>query len=123
MTQEARVVASDQPQALVRILDRDGHPTNAVDAGAPITALVTAYPRTKGERLRAEFRVQHLESGTVVYRCHSQALGADSITIGPEEGIEIEWSMATNLGRGHYAIFCVFSPTTAAGSPYPHLSC
>jgi hypothetical protein len=76
-----------------------------VNGGDPVTVRVTAFP-PRGGKFHTELQVRHLESGTLVYRAQSHAVGAPPVEAGPDGGLEIEWHFDANLGRGHYGVTC-----------------
>jgi len=107
LMQEAKVNEVGGHEVTLRLLDAGGGRVTEVQAGTPLTVRVAAFPPATGERFQSEIQVRHLESGTVMYRCQSHAAGAGPVSTGPEGGIDIEWSLRANLGRGHYAVSCV----------------
>ncbi|MBS1817570.1 MAG: ATP-binding cassette domain-containing protein [Acidobacteria bacterium] len=106
MVQEAKVAEVGRHEVNVQALDADGSPITEVRGGAPITVRVSAYPPPDGRHFYAELQVRHLESGTVIYRCQSRAVGSEPLTLSPGEGLEAAWSIRANLGRGHYGLSC-----------------
>ena len=106
LIQDAKVAELGRHEVTVRTLDARGAQVIEVEAGAPVTVRVTAYPPPTGQRFHAELQVRHLESGTLIYRGQSGAAGAEPLPLQPGGGMEILWSLHANLGRGHYGVSC-----------------
>jgi lipopolysaccharide transport system ATP-binding protein len=107
----AKIVQDSTPQhdrheVTLAVQRPDATPVSEISAGEPIAVKVAARPRVVEARLGAELRIQHLQSGAIVYRAHSGALGAAPIDVSPGGTLEITWSMTANLARGHYGIWC-----------------
>jgi hypothetical protein len=78
-----------------------------VTAGTGLTVQVRAFPPPTGGRFHSELQIRHLESGSVVFRGQSHAVGAEPVPAGDDGFVDIEWRFTGNLGRGHYAVSCV----------------
>lgn len=50
--------------------------------------------------------MRHLESGALIYRCQSRALGLEPVRVDPQAGMEVTWALRANFGRGHYGVSC-----------------
>jgi lipopolysaccharide transport system ATP-binding protein len=107
LVQDAKAAAAGRPEVTVQTRNADGVPINEVEAGAPITVYVTAYPTAHSEWFHAELQIRHLESGAIIYRGQSRPAGAEPLTLQPGAGMEIIWSFYANLGRGHYGVSCI----------------
>ena len=107
LVQETRVSDHGPNAVMVQVLDQKGMPVNEVAAGSPLTVRFTAGQPASGQRFHAELQIRHLESGTIIYRANSLALGSEPVPLGPAERLEVVWSIQTNLARGHYAVACV----------------
>ena len=105
LVQEARAGEHGRHEVSLRIVDAAGLAVVDVEAGRPITVRVIAF-RPPGVQFHSELQFRHLESGTVVYRCQSHAVGAAPVPAGPDGGIDITWTINANFGRGHYAVIC-----------------
>jgi ABC-type polysaccharide/polyol phosphate transport system ATPase subunit len=106
LVQEAKVKELGRHEVNVRITNAHGESVTEVDAGSLLDVHVTGFP-PPGGKFHGELQVRHLESGTVVYRCQSLAVGAPPVELGPDGGVEMDWSIQANLGRGHYGITSV----------------
>jgi len=106
LVQEARSAELGRHEVTVQVLDSRGVAATEVKAGQPVRVKVTAYPPPDGERFYGELQVRHLESGTLIYRGQTRAVGAEPVVLGRGEGMEIVWTLAANLGRGHYGVSC-----------------
>jgi hypothetical protein len=106
MVQETRVAEIGRHEVNVQVLDQQGTPISEVCGGGAIAVRVAAFPPADGNHFYAELQVRHLESGNLIYRCQSRALGAEPVELLPGEGLEAIWSLRANLGRGHYALAC-----------------
>jgi homopolymeric O-antigen transport system ATP-binding protein len=107
LVQEARVDEAGRHEVTLRIEDGNGSALSEIDAGRQMVVRVIGYPPvTAGSAFRAELQVRHLESGTLIYRGQSQAQGAEPVALEQREGLEIEWGLTANLGRGHYSFSC-----------------
>ncbi len=106
MVQDAKVAETGRHEVNVQVLDAAGAVVTDVNGGDPIAVRVQAYPPSDGRHFYAELQVRHLESGTVIYRCQSRAVGAEPLPLQPGEGMEAIWSIRANLGRGHYGLSC-----------------
>jgi lipopolysaccharide transport system ATP-binding protein len=106
LVQEAQAAESDRHEVTVAVTGPGGAPVKDVGAGDPIAVRVFAQPSAGGRGLKAELRIQHLQSGAIIYRGDSQGLGADPVDLAPGGSLEAVWSLTANLGRGHYGISC-----------------
>jgi ABC-type polysaccharide/polyol phosphate transport system ATPase subunit len=106
MVQEAKVAEVGRHEVVLQTLDVTGRTASEVEAGAPLTVRVQAFPPADGRHFYAELQVRHLESGTVIYRGQSRALGVAPLALEAGEGLEVSWSLRANLGRGHYGLSC-----------------
>ncbi|MFN8065262.1 MAG: ABC transporter ATP-binding protein [Vicinamibacterales bacterium] len=106
MVQDAKVAETGRQEIAVQLLDRDRRPVTELSAGDPLTVRVAAYPPPDGRHFYGELQIRHLESGTLIYRCQSRAVGAQPLELTAGQGVELEWRLRVNLGRGHYGVSC-----------------
>jgi ABC-type polysaccharide/polyol phosphate transport system ATPase subunit len=106
LVQEARVAEIGGHDVTIACCDAGtGSAVTEVDAGARVAVKVKALPPPGGAKHHAELQIRHLESGTVIYRCLSQAAGAPAVA-SASGGVEVNWMFTANLGRGHYGVMC-----------------
>jgi lipopolysaccharide transport system ATP-binding protein len=105
LVQETRNAGDAREELVLRLTDLQGAPTSEVNAGAQVRVRVTGGAAA-GSELQTELQVRHLETGTVIYRCQSKAVGAPPIRLKPGQTFEADWVIDANLGRGHYALTC-----------------
>jgi lipopolysaccharide transport system ATP-binding protein len=106
MVQQARLAEVGRHEVTLQALDREGSPVTDMRAGEDIRLRIRAFPPADGRSFYVELHVRHLESGNVIYRCQSRAVGSRPVELAPGEGLEALWSIRANLGRGHYALSC-----------------
>jgi ABC-type polysaccharide/polyol phosphate transport system ATPase subunit len=106
LVQETRVAALGGHEVNVVVTDSSGRQATECDAGVEMGVTITAFPPSTGEQFYAELQVRHLESGSLVYRCQSRALGLEPVHIDRGGGMEVRWSVRANFGRGHYGVSC-----------------
>jgi lipopolysaccharide transport system ATP-binding protein len=106
LVQDTRVVEAGRHEVGLQILDDGGSQIDEIAAGRRLTVRVKGFPPPTGRTFKAELQIRHLESGTLIYRGQSQAQGAEPIEIEPGGGLEVDWHLTANLGRGHYALSC-----------------
>jgi ABC-type polysaccharide/polyol phosphate transport system ATPase subunit/glycosyltransferase involved in cell wall biosynthesis len=106
LVQEARVAELGRHEVTLAFINSAGRPVSEVDAGSPVTVRVAAHPPASDEHFYAELQVRHLESGVLIYRSQSRALGVEPLTLTGSDGLEIVWSLEANFGRGHYGVSC-----------------
>jgi ABC-type polysaccharide/polyol phosphate transport system ATPase subunit len=104
MVQEAQPTVSGGHELTVRLTDTGGRPVSESDAGARLVVRSVSSPMPQGMRAYTELQVRHLESGTLVYRCQSRAVGAPPIAVARGESLEMTWTIQANFGRGHYSV-------------------
>jgi ABC-type polysaccharide/polyol phosphate transport system ATPase subunit len=107
IVQEAKVAEVGRHEVTVQLHNAAGQRVTEVNAGSAVEVSVRAYPPPTGGKFHGELQLRHLESGTIIYRCQSQAVGAPPVELGPDGGLEMEWSIQANLGRGHYGVTAV----------------
>jgi ABC-type polysaccharide/polyol phosphate transport system ATPase subunit len=107
VVQEARTSEPDRRQITVALQAADGLAVSEIQAGGPLTVRVRAHAGSDLGRLQVSLVIQHLESGSLIYRAESEHVGAPPLDPGPVGGIEAIWSLSANLGRGHYAVSAV----------------
>lgn len=104
MAQTSLTDAHSRHELTVRLTDASGRPVTEATAGSDLVALCTSSPAAGAARLHTELHVRHLESGALVYRCQSRAVGGETVDLGAGEALEATWRIRAHLGRGHYAV-------------------
>lgn len=108
LVHEARgTAAAGGREWVLRLTDARGVPVAEVDAGDRVRAICEGRALNLRGPVTTELQVRHLETGTVIYRCQGDKVGAPPVTVPPDQTFETEWAIDANLGRGHYAITCV----------------
>lgn len=107
LVQEAKVDELGRREVSIQLLSLNGDLVQEVDAGTPIVMRSLAHPPAGTGPFSTELHVRHLESGTIVYRGQSRAVGVVPVAAGPDGRIAVEWQFTANLGRGHYAVTMV----------------
>ncbi|HUK34584.1 MAG TPA: polysaccharide ABC transporter ATP-binding protein [Vicinamibacterales bacterium] len=106
LMQQRREGKDARHELLLKLTDAVGRPISEVDAGGRVRVHVAGHTLPPAELYQMELQVRHLESGTVIYRCGSPNAGAPPIPVPSTRGIDAEWLIDANLGRGHYAVTC-----------------
>jgi lipopolysaccharide transport system ATP-binding protein len=88
----------------IRVVDGSGQPVNECAAGAELAVHCHSSPMPAGGPVYTELQVRHLESGQLIYRCQSRAVGISPTELAAGESLDTLWRMTSNLGRGHYAV-------------------
>jgi lipopolysaccharide transport system ATP-binding protein len=104
--EESKAAEIGGRDTVAEVLDQHGAHADQIDAGAPMTIRVTAHPPSTGERFHSELQIRHLETGALIYRAQSQAVGAPPLAPSAAASLELTWSLRANLGRGHYSLVC-----------------
>jgi lipopolysaccharide transport system ATP-binding protein len=100
--------AAAHKELMIELQDGQGRPATVVGAGQVLRVSCSGYPPDNtGARYRAELLLRHLETGSLVYRAQSHAVGADPVFVAAGQRVTIDWQVRANLGRGHYAVSCV----------------
>ena len=95
---------SASPEGILQLLDREQRPVTEVTAGDPLIVRARVFPPAAPRPLTAGLHIRHLESGEFVFHGQAKSAGCGPILVQPPEGVELQWSIAANLGRGHYSV-------------------
>ena len=106
LVQETQASEGGYDEVTIALQSPDGTPVTEVDAGAPFVVRVLARPAAHEGPLQAELHIRHLQFGTLIYRTESRHVGGEAVQLAPGDTLEAVWSLAANLGRGHYGVSC-----------------
>jgi len=104
MVQTAQIEASGGHAITIQLTDQDGRQVVELDAGSALRVRCVSAPTPADTRLHSELQVRHLETGNVIYRCQSQAVGGLPVVLRAGDRFEAVWNVRANFGRGHYAV-------------------
>ena len=104
MVQDAQATVTGRHELSVCVIDSSGRTVTETNAGGSLVVRCVSSAMPYGGRAYTELQVRHLETGNVIYRCQSRAVGAPPVHVAPGEALETTWGVQANLGRGHYAV-------------------